>query len=108
MTGGIDIATIVRRCRDHSRIASVQLLNASIDVDLARTRPAPGETHRIYSVDLAPLGPERDLCRRCRCRRRSGRSGAYIEFRAREKARVTIPACGEHLAVGQQCRRVTV
>src|SRR5262245_47011494 len=71
VTGGIDIATIVRRCRYHSRIASVQLLNASIDVHLTGSRPAPGETHRIYSVDLAPLGTERDLwrCRRCGRRR---------------------------------------
>src|SRR5215831_8309142 len=63
MTGGIDIATNVGRCRDHSGIASVHLFDASIDIHLARGGPAPGQTHRIYSVDLAPLGAECDLCR---------------------------------------------
>src|SRR5262245_65618396 len=84
MTGGIDIATNVRRCRDHSRIASVQLFNASIDVHLARSGPAPGEKHRIYSVDLAPLSPERDLWR---CwRRRAAPAGIGTDHPVTKKS----------------------
>ena len=103
MTGGIDIATIVHRCRDHSGIASVQALNASIDVDLVRSRPAPGETHRIYSVDLAPLGPERDLWRRCW--RRRGRTGLRaVSAAGVHIAKAMKSAPDDHFTVGPHCR----
>src|SRR5437667_12564192 len=46
VAGGIDIGTVVRRCHDQHAIA--------VDVDVARGRPAPGETHRIYSPTLRP------------------------------------------------------
>src|SRR5262249_33765568 len=102
MTGGVEIATIVRRCRDHSRIASVQLLNAAIDVDLVRRGPDPGETHCIYSVHFAPLGVERDLWR---CRRGRGRTG----LRAVSPAGVHIAkamksAPDDHFTVGPHYR----
>src|SRR5205814_9320768 len=44
VAGGINIGTIVRRCDNQHAIA--------VDVDIGRGRPAPGETHRIYSTHL--------------------------------------------------------
>src|SRR5438034_1925204 len=52
VAGGIDIQTIVRCCHDQRVIA--------VDVDLARSRPTPVETHCIYSPHLASQGGKRD------------------------------------------------
>src|SRR5437899_2505056 len=46
VAGGISIGARVRYRRDHNSIP--------VDVDVGRGRPAPGETHRIYSPHLAP------------------------------------------------------
>src|SRR5262249_36623303 len=52
VAGRISITTIVRRSHDRPAIA--------VKVDFGRGRPAPGETHRIYSPYLAAGGTERD------------------------------------------------
>ena len=103
MTGGIDIATIVRRCGDHSGIAFVHVLNAAIDIHLARSGPAPGETHRIYSVDLAPLGPERDLWRRCR-RWRGGAGLRAVSPAGVQNAAASSSAPDDHFTPTPDCR----
>src|SRR5438094_535816 len=47
-----------------------------VDVDVGRGRPAPSETHRIYSSHLFLLGPELERSRRRSWRRRRrGRTG---------------------------------
>ena len=60
VAGGISIGARVRYGRNQRAVA--------VNVDVGRGRPAPGETHRIYSPNLALCGAERDRSR-CRCRR---------------------------------------
>src|SRR5439155_21231144 len=69
VAGGINIHSgIVRLCRNQHVIA--------VDVDVGRGRPAPSETHRIYSSHLFLLGPELERSRRRSWRRRRrGRTG---------------------------------
>ena len=50
VAGGIIIVSMVRRRRDQHAVA--------VDVDIGRGRPAPGKTHRIYSIHPALCGAE--------------------------------------------------
>ena len=61
LAGGIIILSVVRRCRDQYVIA--------IDVDVDRSRTAPGETRRVCSIYLFLTGAEGN---RPGSRRRSG------------------------------------
>src|ERR1041385_1473877 len=54
VTSGILIASPVPDRRDQRGIA--------VDVDSVRGRPAPGETHGIYSLHLPPIRAERERC----------------------------------------------
>src|SRR5438876_12220249 len=86
VANGIDVGTIVRRSCDRHAIP--------VNIDVGRGRSAPGETHRIYSLHLAPHGTERDLWR-------TGlRAVSPTGF---EKVNAILSAPNDHLAIGPHC-----
>jgi hypothetical protein len=57
----------------------------AIGVDATRSRPAPGEIHRLSSLHPIPMRTERDLARRRCRRRRCSRSGCESRCRCRRR-----------------------
>jgi len=75
VAGAVGISARVGHCCDEYAVP--------VHVDVGRGRPAPGETHSIYSSHFMPRGAERDWprswcwsggCRGCGCWRRTRRA----------------------------------
>ena len=77
--GRIGIETVVWSRGDDYAVA--------VNIDVARSRPRPGEVHRVFSVDFVAARSERDLPRRRRSRGCNGRGGGYGRCRCRCRCR---------------------
>ena len=73
--GRIGIETVVWSRGDDYAVA--------VNIDVARSRPRPGEVHRVFSVHFVAARRERDLPRRRRSCGCNGRGGGYRRCRCR-------------------------